>query len=172
MSRCLTLAALWLVATALAGGVTWAAVAWSEREPVAGVDPQRPLTPAEVRGSLAELGTLQPAAPGAGARSATTPRKERPRPVRPRPSLQTRSWQVAGGSVAAGCRAHHIELLYAAPANGWAYRLDQASTTGLTVRFTHTRALSTLRAQCAGGIPVEISATSSSQPPAESESGD
>ena len=162
MLRHLTLAALWLAATAMAGGVTWAAVSWSGTEPVAGVDLQQPLTQAAVRRTLAELRAPQPAAPDTTLRSAKSRRGDVHRSRRPRPVLQTRSWQTAGGSVAIGCRGDHIQLLYAAPANGWAYHLAKATGGALTVRFARSsHEMSTLGARCSGGAPVEVSAATS-----------
>jgi hypothetical protein len=150
--------ALWLVATASAGAVTWVAVSWAG--PVAGSGVDRPLTPVGVRRALADMGPAVTTAPEVSItgtqRSSTHPSRQ------PGAAVKTHNWRVPGGSVSAACRSEHIQLLYASPASGWSYRLGQGSSRTLVIRFAGPSATSTFEAGCEHGTPVAVS-TSSSQ---------
>ena len=156
--RYLAWGALWLVATAVAGAVTWVAVSWpghDEASAVAGV-----MTPAEVSRALAGAMT---SAPDAGITGSSQPSSEAP-PRERQPAVRTHNWQIPGGSVSVACRMERIQLLYASPASGWSYRLGTGTTRTLVIRFARPSATSTFKARCEHGAPFAVSATSSSPP--------
>lgn len=59
-----------------------------------------------------------------------------------------------GGTAAASCRGSSVELVYAAPSDGWAYRRNSAPRELLAVEFVRPGGLSQLVVRCVGGAPV------------------
>lgn len=147
----------WLVATVLAGTVAWMAVSRLGRQGVAA--DARPLSPAQVRAQLAHPGQIstrqdgpsRPAAAGShepGRGRGTTRLGTRQEDV-------SRSWQLVGGVVGVACRGRAAHLLYAAPLDGWAYRLESWRRI-VSVEFTHATQSAGFRAHCVGGVPARV----------------
>lgn len=155
----------WLVATVLAGTVAWVAVSRLGRP--AGVAELRPLSPVQVRAQLAQP---RPA-PSAGLTVAprTTDRSHRlgaagvTRLAAP-PKGISRSWLLAGGLVGVSCRGRAAHLLYAAPLNGWAYRLEMLSRS-ISVQFVRAAQTSGMRARCVRGVPARVTGTERERTP-------
>jgi hypothetical protein len=57
--------------------------------------------------------------------------------------------------VGVACRGRAAHLLYAAPLDGWAYRLESWRRI-ISVEFTHAAQRTGFRAQCVGGVPARV----------------
>lgn len=131
----------WGALAVLAGAVAWSAVARLGQS----------------GGSLSSEGALrQDQVLRALAHTATPPSATPSRGRAPRPSGRTvtRTWQVVGGTVAATCRGPSVELMYAAPSDGWGYRRESAPRQLLAVEFLRPGRRSHLVVRCSGGAPV------------------
>src|SRR5690348_16291772 len=117
-------AVAWLVATVLAGTVAWAAMSRLGRQGVAA--DARPLSPAQVRAQLGHPGQIPTRQGGPSPRAAAGPLGSGRGATRlgTRQEDVYRSWQLVGGVVGVACRGRAAHLLYAAPLDGWAYRLE------------------------------------------------
>jgi hypothetical protein len=148
--RDLATALVWTTVAVLAGAVAWSAVSRLGQDGAA-LASGRALGPGEVQRALQHA---QPS-PGSVPTRPSSPRDQgKPRG---QGSSTSRSWQVVGGTVAVSCRGTVAELLYAVPADGWAYRLGSAVPGALEVEFARTGGLSRLVVRCAGGSPTRVS---------------
>ncbi len=151
----------WLIATAVAGAVTWAAV--SRLGPDGTATAVRPLSPADVRQRLQHVpadpvASRATTAPAPGVPSAPVSSR-RATPASRTTAPSSRSWQVTGGAVGAACQGGAIDLLYAAPQDGWAYRLRTASRAMISVEFFNGPQAATLTAHCERGVPIQGTGT-------------
>lgn len=150
--RDLAMVLVWTALAVLAGAVAWSAV--SRLGQTSGAASGRPLGQGEVLQALQRAG-----APA----SAPPPRTPAPRRAAGSP---TRSWRTTGGTVAASCRGTAVELVYAAPADGWAYRLETGRRV-LAVDFTRPGARARLAVQCTGGEPERVPTAPPTRQPAQ-----
>lgn len=59
----------------------------------------------------------------------------------------------------AACHGEVIDLLYASPLDGWAYRLDRQAPVSISVEFSRAQETSTLVARCVHGVPSRVAST-------------
>lgn len=152
---------VWVIATALAGAVEWAAVSrlsGQGRATAAG-----PLSQSDVRQRLSHAARAQPAYPTRHGSPRTASAQAVPNhdpaqsPRTRRTVAQTaRSWQLTGGKVAAACRGPAIDLFYASPLDGWTYRLDTKTPTRISLEFSQGRVTVGLAAHCVHGVPTHV----------------
>jgi len=162
-------AVAWLVATVLAGMVAWAAVSRLDRQGVAVA--AQPLSPAQVAAQLGHTGQTSTLQDGPSPRSvAGTHAPGTTRLGTPQEDV-SRSWQLAGGVVGVACRGRAAHLLYAAPLDGWAYRLESWRRV-VSVEFTHAAQSAGLRAHCVGGVPARVAHDDREAPSGNGPSGD
>ena len=139
--RDLLMVLAWTAVAVLAGAVTWSAVS---RLGGGAATSEGPLTSADV------LQALRQAPAPAGGRSPA------PSSAPDRPGGTTRTWRTVGGTVAASCRRGAVALVYAVPADGWAYQLDTARRRVLAVTFTRPGEAARLVARCSGRAPTHV----------------
>jgi|GEM_PF-571769 len=166
--RYLVGAALWVALVVFVAGVAWVAISSAGHSVTSGS-----LVAESGQDGATGPGTSTTASSPAGgsgsqpAGSTSTPRTEDQAPTRSEvgspavptatgstANVATRTFRVAAGRVTASCSGSAIQLISAAPANGWSMSVEKSGPAEVRVEFEAGEAKVRVSAQCAGGSPA------------------